>query len=199
MKRSFTSAAVLIVILTSAVCGVYPLVVTGVGQLFWPRQANGSLTLVDGKVVGSELIAQGFVRPEYFHPRPSAAGAGYDAMNSGGSNLGPTSLKLKQRLEADVARLRAENSKTGSVPTESATASASGLDPDITPADAEFQLERVARARNVAASDLQKWLLTRVESKTWAILGERKVNVLKINLELDREFPIHSSQKEKRS
>jgi K+-transporting ATPase ATPase C chain len=168
---------------------LYPIAVTGVAQMAFPYRAKGSLLTRDGKVVGSELIAQGFQKSAYFQPRPSAAGNGYDATASSGSNLGPTSQKLRDRVAADVARLKSENPQaTGAPPAELVTASGSGLDPDLSPEAARWQAPRVAAARHVALADVETLIARRVEGRTFGILGEPRVNVLRLNLDLDAHF-----------
>jgi len=180
-------------VLAAVCCGLYPLLVFGVAQLVFPHQANGSLVVdAKGVVRGSQLLAQSFTGDRYFHPRPSAAGAnGYDAANSGGSNLGPTSEKLKVAVKSRIATYRAENRipETTPVPADAVTASGSGLDPHISPASARLQLDRVARARGLTSerrARLEHLVVALTEPPQWGILGESRVNVLMLNLEVDR-------------
>jgi K+-transporting ATPase ATPase C chain len=187
--------AVRATVLTLVVTGLaYPLVMTGLAQTLFPHAARGTLvTDAAGKVVGSELIGQPFMRAEYFQPRPSAAGAGYDAAASSGSNLGPTSRKLRDRVRADLERLQRENpSAVGPVPAELVTASASGLDPHISTAGAIWQAPRVAAARGVRDERVLNLIAEQAEGRTFGLLGEPRVNVLLLNLELDRRFPLRS-------
>jgi potassium-transporting ATPase KdpC subunit len=169
----------------------YPLAVTGISQLILPKQAGGSLVTTGGKVVGSELIGQNFSRPEYFHPRPSAAGdKGYDATASGGSNFGPTNKKLIDRVAASVDQFRQENPDyQGPIPADLVTASASGLDPHISPDSARAQAARVAKARGAAIEQLSQLIAQYTEQPDLGFLGEPRVNVLKLNLALDNQFP----------
>jgi potassium-transporting ATPase KdpC subunit len=173
---------------------VYPLVVTGVAQVLFPWRASGSAVSAQGRVVGSELIGQGFKNPAYFQSRPSAAGTdGYDAANSSGSNLGATSQKLRDRVAADVARLRKENPQAPApVPVELVTTSASGFDPHISPEAARWQVPRVAAARGVAASEVLALVEAKTEGRTFGLLGEPRVNVLRLNLALDERFLLQS-------
>jgi K+-transporting ATPase ATPase C chain len=184
--------ALRLALVTLVLCGlVYPLAITGAAQLAFPGRANGSLlTDEQGGVVGSELIAQGFARPAYLQPRPSAAGkAGWDALASGGSNLGATSKALRERVDADVARLRKENPEAaGPVPDELVTASGSGLDPHLSPAAARWQAPRIARARGIDTTRVVAVIDAYVEARDLGVLGEPRVDVLAVNLALDRQF-----------
>jgi potassium-transporting ATPase KdpC subunit len=169
---------------------VYPLTVTGLAQAIFPKAANGSLLAgPDGRNVGSQLIGQAFVNPAYLQPRPSAAGNGYDAANSAGSNLGPTSAKLRDRVAADVKRLQQDNpDAAGPVPLDLVTASASGLDPHLTPKAALWQVPRIARARHLDAARVEAIVAAGVEAREFGILGEPRVNLLAVNLALDQEL-----------
>lgn len=170
---------------------IYPYVMTGIAQLLFPAQANGTLvTEKDGKVIGSELIAQPFINPAYLQPRPSAAGEkGYDPTSSGGSNFGVTSKKLRERVAADVKRLKKENPDApGEVPIELVTASASGLDPHLSPTAAFWQAPRVAKARAISLEQVKTIVNGAVERRTLGFIGEPRVNVLRVNLALDRQF-----------
>jgi K+-transporting ATPase ATPase C chain len=186
------SIAIRTTIVTLVLTGlIYPFVMTGLSQVLFPWRANGSLVTDEkGQVIGSELIAQGFANPAYFQPRPSAAGEkGYDATSSSGSNLGPTSKKLQDRINEDVKRLKEENPEVaGPIPAELVTASASGLDPHLSPEAMLWQLPRVAKARGVTGDRVKAVVDSNVEGRTFGILGEPRVNVLLVNVALDRQF-----------
>ncbi|MGH8248828.1 MAG: potassium-transporting ATPase subunit KdpC [Gammaproteobacteria bacterium] len=169
----------------------YPLALTGVCQVLFPHQADGSLVTEDGKVLGSELIGQNFTRPEYFQPRPSAAGAdGYDAAASSGSNYGPTNRKLIDRIKASVEKFKRDNPDyAGPIPADLLTASASGLDPHISPDSAAAQAPRVAKVRGAPTDQVDRLITQFTDGPDLGLLGEPRVNVLKLNLALDRQFP----------
>lgn len=169
----------------------YPLVITGVSQILFPHQANGSLITKNGQVIGSELLGQNFTKPEYFQPRPSAAGNdGYDPTASGGSNLGPTSQKLIDRMKASVDKFHKENPDYhGPIPADLLTTSGSGLDPDLSPASAEAQIPRVAKARGITQDQLSQLVAQYTQGPSLGLIGEPRVNVLKLNLALDQQYP----------
>jgi K+-transporting ATPase ATPase C chain len=170
---------------------IYPLAITGISQLIFPHQANGSLVTVGGKVIGSEIIGQNFTKPEYLQPRPSAAGSdGYDATSSAGSNYGPTNQKLVDRVKASIEKFRKENPDyNGPIPADLLTTSASGLDPHLSPDSARAQAARVAKTRGVAVEQINQLIAQFTEGPALGLLGEPRVNVLKLNLALDRQFP----------
>jgi K+-transporting ATPase ATPase C chain len=189
MKKNLITA-VLMTIATTVLLGIlYPLLVTGLAQLIFPKQANGQLIKGnDGVVVGSRLIGQPFSGPGYFHSRPSAAGAaGYDASASGGSNLGPTNAQLIARVSGDVAKLQAENPGVP-IPVDLVTTSGSGLDPDISPAAAEFQIRRVASEHKIPEAEVARLVLENSENRQWGFLGEPRVHVLELNIALDARY-----------
>jgi K+-transporting ATPase ATPase C chain len=180
--------AIMITLILTVICGlIYPFAITGIAQVVFPRQANGSLTVVNGQAIGSDLIGQNFASPKYFHPRPSAAGdKGYDGMASGGSNLAPTNPALDKRLAQSAAAFHKENpGYTGSIPSDAITASGSGLDPHISPATALAQCERIAQARNVPVERIRGLVEAHTEGRQLGFLGEARVNVLLLNLALD--------------
>ena len=188
MKRNIITA-ILMTIVTTILLGVgYPLLVTLLARLM-PDKASGQLISRNGTLIGSRIITQPFTGAAYFHPRPSAAGNnGYDPTNSGGSNLGPTNQKLVDRVKGDVATLQAENPGKP-VPVDLVTTSGSGLDPDITPAGAEFQIPRVAKSRGISEAELRRLVQERTEGRQFGFFGEPRVNVLELNLALDQKFP----------
>jgi K+-transporting ATPase ATPase C chain len=185
-------AGILITVVFTVLTGlIYPLAMTGLAQMMFPRQANGSLVERNGKVIGSELIGQNFTKPEYFHPRPSAAGKGYDATSSSGSNLGPTNPALIDRLNKGAADFRKDNpAYAGAIPADAITASGSGLDPDVTPANAMAQAARVAQARGAPLERVQRLVSQYTDNRTLGIFGEPRTNVLGLNLALDAQFPV---------
>ena len=183
--KDLTTSVLILIVFTLLLGAGYPFAVWTVAQIAFPHQANGSLIERDGRIVGSELIGQTFSSIDSFHSRPSAAGNGYDATASGGSNLGPTSAKLIDRVNAATERLHAENRDT-LVPADLVTTSASGLDPHISPAAAEFQVARVARTRGIAESELRELVMQFTEQRQLGFLGEPRINTLLLNLELDR-------------
>ncbi len=185
MKKNLLIAVWFTLVTTIMLGLVYPLTVTGLARVLFPKRANGQLIEKNGKIVGSRIIGQPFTGPGYFHSRPSAAGTGYDATSSTGSNLGPTNKALLERVNADVEKLRAENPGT-SIPVDLVTASGSGLDPEISPAAAEFQIPRVAQERHINPVQLRAFVQKHTTGRDWGFLGEPRVNVLELNLEIER-------------
>jgi K+-transporting ATPase ATPase C chain len=184
MKKDLVTSILMTVVSTVLLGLAYPLGITAVAQMLFPDKANGQLIHRDGQVIGSRIIGQPFTGPIYFHSRPSAAGDGYDAANSSASNLGPTNQKLVDRVAGDVTRVQAENPGVP-VPVDLVTTSASGLDPDITPAAALFQVPRVAKARGLGEDRVRALVEAHTQERTFGILGEARVNVLELNLALD--------------
>jgi K+-transporting ATPase ATPase C chain len=190
LRNQLRPAIVLTLVLCLITGAIYPAVVTGLAQVLFPHQANGSLVTANGRVVGSALIGQAFTRPEYFHPRPSAAGAGYDPTASGGTNKGPTDLKLADTLIAQsVAQVRAEDGVQGPLPSDMVTRSGSGLDPHISPGNAALQVARVARARGVGEATVRALVARHTEGRQFGLFGDPRVNVLMLNLDLDATLP----------
>jgi K+-transporting ATPase ATPase C chain len=191
MLRQLAPALKMAALLTVLTGLIYPFAVTGVCQIFFHHQADGSLIVQNGQIIGSALLGQNFTRPEYFHPRPSAAGnSGYDPTASGGSNLGPTSRKLYERIKAAAAQFRKENPDyTGPIPADALTTSASGLDPDISIANANAQAARTAKARGASVSAVRSLVASLTKNRELGFLGEARVNVLELNLALDKRFP----------
>jgi len=189
MKKNFMISIWMTIVTTLLLGIVYPFVVTGLAQVLFPHQANGSLITVNGKIVGSRLIGQPFSSPGYFRSRPSAAGNGYDAGNSSGSNLGPTNKVLIDRMTGDAQKLQAENPGTP-IPTDLITTSGSGLDPEISPAAVEFQIARVARERAMNMEVVRTLVQKHTKARDLGFLGEPRVNVLELNLDLDSVHPL---------
>ena len=188
MKKNLITAFLMTIVTTILLGLIYPLLVTALAQALFHDKANGQLIVKDGKVVGSRIIGQVFNSDSYFHSRPSNAGIGYDAANSSASNLGPTNHALIDRVNASVAQLKAENPQRP-VPIDLVTSSGSGLDPHITPAAAEFQVPRVAKARGMSEAQLQAIVARHTEGRQLGFLGEPRVNVLELNLDLDQQSP----------
>jgi potassium-transporting ATPase KdpC subunit len=189
MKKNLLIAVLMTIVTTILLGIIYPLVITGLAQLFFKNKANGQLISKNGQVIGSRIIGQVFTGAAYFHSRPSFAGTGYDAANSNGSQLGPTNHALIDRVKADVATNQADHPGQP-VPVDLVTGSASGLDPDITPAAADFQIARVARERGASEAQIQQLITEHTADRQFGFLGEPRVNVLELNLDLDQRFPV---------
>jgi potassium-transporting ATPase KdpC subunit len=190
MKKHFMISIWMTIVTTLLLGVVYPFVVTGLAQILFPRQANGGLITMNGKIVGAHFIGQPFSSPGYFRSRPSAAGTGYDASNSGGSNLGPTNKMLIDRMTGDVQKAQAEN-PNALVPMDLVTTSGSGLDPHISPEAADFQVPRIAGERKMSETDVRALIANHTEGRQLGFLGEPRVNVLELNLDLDTTHPMH--------
>ena len=189
MKKNLMISVWMTIATTILLGVIYPLVITGLAQVLFKDKADGQLIAQNGKVAGSRILGQAFLGPAYFHSRPSAAGNGYDAANSSASNLGPTNQHLIDRVKSDVASNQADHPQQA-VPVDLVTSSGSGLDPHISPAAAEFQIGRVAKERGIETDDLRQLVLKHTEGRQWGFLGEARVNVLELNLELDARFPL---------
>jgi len=193
MKKNLITS-ILMTLVTTLLFGVaFPLLVTGLAQILFPKQANGQLITHNGQIVGSRLIGQSFSSPAYFHSRPSNAGTGYDAANSGGSNLGPTKQSLIARVQSDADRLQAEN-PSAPIPMDLLTSSASGLDPHISPDAAEFQVPRIAKERGASEDAIRQVIRQHTQFRQFGVLGEPRVNVLELNLALDEILPKPASR-----
>lgn len=188
MKKNLITAVLMTVVTTVLFGLLFPLLITGLAQVLFPKQANGELVTRKGKVVGAHLIGQSFSSPGYFHSRPSSAGTGYDASSSGGSNLGPTNQSFIARVQADADRLQAEN-PGAEIPMDLLTTSGSGLDPHISPEAAEFQVPRIAKERGLNEDKVREAIRQHTESRQFGFLGEPRVNVLELNLTLDEISP----------
>ena len=190
MKKNLITAVLITIALTVLVGVIYPLVITGLARMVSKDKADGQLIRRNGVTMGSRILAQPFSSPQYFHPRPSAAGTnGWDATNSGGSNYGPTNQKLIDRVKGDVATLQQENPGKP-IPVDLVTTSGSGLDPHITPAGADFQIPRVARARGISQTDVARLVAEYTEGRQFGFFGEPRINVLELNLALDEKYPV---------
>ena len=191
MLAHIRPAIVMMVLFTLLTGLVYPFVMTGVAGAAFPSQAGGSLVRdTHGQVIGSSLIAQGFAKPEYLHPRPSAAGNGYDPTSSGGSNLGPMDPKLTTRMTTDAAAYRKDNPTATIIPADALTTSGSGLDPDVSPANAQMQAARIAAHRGVSVAEVQAIIDANTQAPVLGFLGDPRVNVLAVNLALDAKYPV---------
>lgn len=193
MKKNLITAILMTIVTTILFGLVFPFIVTGIARI-WSDKADGQLIRRNGVVIGSRIIAQPFTGAGYFHPRPSVAGNGWDPLNSGGSNYGPTNQKLIDRVKGDVATLQAENPGKP-IPVDAVTTSGSGLDPDITPANADFQVPRVAKARDISETELRKFVQEHTQGRQFGFLGEPRVNVLEVNLALDEKFPMKAGSR----
>src|SRR5262245_6609227 len=189
LTRNLVVASLMTIVTTVLLGFIYPLAVTGLAHMLFPDQANGQLIERDGKIIGSRLIGQGFSSPGYFRSRPSATAVPYDAANSAGSQYGPTNKKLIDAVAANVEAARKENPNVP-VPVDLVTTSASGVDPHLSPAAADFQVPRVARERSMREADLRRLIEAHTDGRQLGFLGEPRVNVLELNLELDREYPL---------